>query len=151
MKSGRSKATPGVPATDMPVEIPASSLAVLTIRIPGGLWQIIQRRGPFRGALNPIIHRHLCHHVPSFHFQLQLWLREQLSEDRTGNVQPRQREPKEMSRHRSRSRRLNKEKDPWWSRGVARTLLFKSIKDWISSNWTLIHSTLIFHWAMLWS
>lgn len=147
MKSWRSKESPGVPATDMPVEIPASSLAVLTIRIPGGLWQIIQRRGPFRGALNPIIHRHLCHHVPSF--PLRLWLWDQLSEDGTGNVQPRKQEIKETSTCWSRSRCLNKENNLWQSRGSNKPSFFKSVKDWISSDLTLIRSTLIFQWALV--
>lgn len=138
MKSHRSKASPGVPATDMPVEIPASSLAVLTIRIPGGLWQIIRRRGPFRGALNPIIHRHLCHHVPSFHFPLQLWLWNQLSKDGTGYVQPPKQEIKEMSTNWSRSRCLNKENNLWWRRGCSKPsflnpLNTESHQTWLSS------------------
>lgn len=135
MKSRRSKASPGVPATDMPVEIPASSLAVLTIRIPGGLWQIIRRRGPFRGALNPIIHRHLCHHVPSFHFPLQLWLWNQLSKDGTGYVQPPKQEIKEMSTNWSRSRCLNKENNLWWSRGCSKPSFLNPLKTESHQTW----------------
>lgn len=127
MKWGRSEVSPGVPATDMLVAIPACSLAVLTIRIPGGLWQIIGRRGPFRGALNPIIHRHLCHHVPSFHFPPQLWRWDQLSEDacvcsHQGG------KSKTWSCNWSRSRCLNKENNLWRSRGSSKPSFLNPLK-----------------------